>query len=113
MQVVHLVRKKGKETPFLLVTGALGEETAVSCIQQGVSDYILKDRLARLPHAIDRAIDDQRLREERHRSGLALRQSETRYPELRETAMYAIYREPVHVRFRHVNPALARICGDS
>jgi PAS domain S-box-containing protein len=111
MDVLHLLREKGKETPFLLVTGALGEETAVSCIQQGVSDYILKDRLARLPHAIDRAIGDQRLREERSRSSLALRQSETRYRELVENAMYGIYRETVHGRFLQVNPALVRMLG--
>jgi len=111
MDVLHLLREKGKEMPFLLVTGALGEETAVSCIQQGVSDYILKDRLARLPHAIDRAIGEQRLREERYRSGLALRQSETRYRELVENAMYGIYRETANGRFLQVNPALVRMLG--
>jgi two-component system cell cycle sensor histidine kinase/response regulator CckA len=111
MDVLHLLRNKGKQTPFLLVTGALGEETAVACIQQGVSDYILKDRLARLPHAIDRAIGDQRLREERQRSSLALRQSETRYRELVENAMYGIYRETIQGRFLQVNPALVRMLG--
>jgi PAS domain S-box-containing protein len=111
MDVLHLLREKGKDMPFLLVTGALGEETAVSCIQQGVSDYILKDRLARLPHAIDRAIGEQRLREERHRAGLALRQSESRHRELVENAMYGIYRETVQGGFLQVNPALVRMLG--
>jgi two-component system, cell cycle sensor histidine kinase and response regulator CckA len=105
------LRQKGKDTPFILVTGALGEETAVSCIQQGVADYILKDRLARLPHAIDRAIGEQRLREERNRSGLALRHSEERYRQLVDNAIYGIYRETVHGRFLQVNPALVRMLG--
>ena len=111
MDALRLLREKRKETPFLLVTGALGEETAVSCIQQGVSDYILKDRLARLPHAIDRAIGEQRLREEGNRAGLALRQSEERYRELVENAIYGIYRETAHGRFLQVNPALVRMLG--
>ncbi len=111
MDALHLLRESGHEIPFLLVTGALGEETAVSCIQQGVSDYVLKDRLARLPHAIDRAIGDQRLREERNRSGLALRHSEERYRELVDHAIYGIYRETVHGRFLQVNPALVRMLG--
>ncbi len=111
MDALHLLRDAGYETPFLLVTGALGEEVAVSCIQQGVSDYILKDRLARLPYAIDRAIGEQRLREERNRSGLALRKSEERYRELVENANYGIYRETVHGRFLQVNPALVRMLG--
>jgi two-component system cell cycle sensor histidine kinase/response regulator CckA len=111
MDALHILRDAGDETPFLLVTGALGEEVAVSCIQQGVSDYILKDRLARLPYAIDRAIGEQRLREERNRSGLALRHSEERYRELVDNAIYGIYRETVHGRFLQVNPALVRMLG--
>jgi PAS domain S-box-containing protein len=111
MDVLHLLRRTRSEMPFLLVTGALGEETAVSCIQQGVSDYILKDRLARLPHAIDRVIGEQRLREERYRAGLALRQSESRYRELVENAIYGIYRETVQGGFLQVNPALVRMLG--
>lgn len=111
MDVLRLLRDNGKETPFLLVTGALGEETAVSCIQQGVADYILKDRLARLPHAIDRVIGEQRLREERVRTSLALRQSESRHRELVENAIYGIYRETAQGGFLQVNPALVRMLG--
>src|ERR1700689_846242 len=46
MDALQLLRSEGKTTPFLLVTGTLGDEMAVSCIRQGVSDYVLKDRLA-------------------------------------------------------------------
>ncbi len=111
LDALHLLREKGKDTPFLLVTGALGEETAVSCIQEGVSDYVLKDRLARLPHAIDRSIEEQALREERARSEQALQHSEARYRGLVEHAIYGIYRETVQGRFLQVNPALMRMLG--
>ncbi len=43
------------EIPFILVTGAIGEESSVQMLKMGAFDYILKDRLARLPDAVNRA----------------------------------------------------------
>jgi DNA-binding NtrC family response regulator len=53
------LRRTGKDTPFLLVGGTLGEEAAVECIKQGASDYILKDHLSRLPIALMRAMAEK------------------------------------------------------
>src|SRR5882762_8402544 len=50
------LRETGRDIPFLLVTGTLGEEAAVECIKQGATDYILKARISRLPAALKRAI---------------------------------------------------------
>jgi light-regulated signal transduction histidine kinase (bacteriophytochrome) len=50
------------------VSGALGEVTAVECIKQGVTDYVLKDSLARLPLALRGALKDKNAREERTRA---------------------------------------------
>ena len=52
MDALQVVRQQRKHTPFILVSGALGEEKAVECIKDGVDDYILKNSLARLPVAI-------------------------------------------------------------
>ena len=49
MDALRLMRENGQYLPFVLVTGVLGEEVAVDCIKQGVSDYVLKAHLARLP----------------------------------------------------------------
>src|SRR5947209_13749012 len=67
MDALAFLREKGKDIPFILVTGALGEEMAVECVKKGVSDYIRKDRLARLPVAICRALEEKHLRDERKR----------------------------------------------
>lgn len=51
--------------PFICVSGSIGEETAVELLIAGATDYILKDRLARLPSAINRALElgeEKRLR---------------------------------------------------
>ncbi len=54
------LRQRGHDVPFILVSGALGEEVAVECVKQGAWDYVLKDRLGRLPLAVRRALDEKR-----------------------------------------------------
>jgi diguanylate cyclase (GGDEF)-like protein/PAS domain S-box-containing protein len=73
------LNREGKEIPFILVTGTLGEEAAVECIKMGMSDYVLKDRLGRLRPAIDRALNERACRAEKLRLEEELRRSEERY----------------------------------
>ncbi|HYC84624.1 MAG TPA: PAS domain-containing protein [Chryseosolibacter sp.] len=53
--------------PFILVTGAVSEEFAVLCIKAGADDYILKDRLKRLPASIESALEKARVENERRK----------------------------------------------
>ncbi len=76
LDALALVRQLGTDIPFVLVTGTLGEEVVVGCIKQGVTDYVLKERLARLPVAVRRALEEKALREERARAEQALREGE-------------------------------------
>ena len=71
------IRKSGNEVPLILVTGPLGEEIAVECIKQGVTDYVLKDHLARLPIAVSRALEEKTSRDGHAFMVSALRQSES------------------------------------
>jgi PAS domain S-box-containing protein len=68
MEALQMLQRDGRDIPFILVTGTVGEETAVECIKQGATDYVLKDRQARLPLAIERALDEKRVREERRQA---------------------------------------------
>ena len=65
MEAVAILREKGLSVPLILVTGALKSVTAVECVKQGATDYVLKDHLSRLPVSVRRAMQDTRLREER------------------------------------------------
>ena len=105
------LRAAGHDIPFLLVTGALGEEAAVDCIKQGVNDYILKDRLKRLPIALNRALSEKALRDENQRAHEALRISEARNRSLVENAVYGIARVSGDGAFLDANPALCRMLG--
>lgn len=57
-------RQKLPDVPFIMVTGTVSEEFAVSIIKQGADDYILKDRLARLPAAIKTALEQRWVQKE-------------------------------------------------
>ena len=59
---LHLLREQSLTIPFIVVTGTVGEERAVECMRAGATDYLLKDRLARLGEAVRRAVVEQRER---------------------------------------------------
>ena len=64
LEAFEELRRSEKDTPFLLLAAALDDEEAVECIKQGVSDYIRKDHLSRLPLALKRALREKAQREE-------------------------------------------------
>ncbi len=65
MEVLRLLQADGRDIPCILVTGSVGEEIAAKCIKLGANDYILKDRPARLPFAIESALQEKSEREKR------------------------------------------------
>jgi len=65
MEALEILRRENLDVPLILVTGALGEVNAVECLKQGATDYVLKGALTRLPVAIRRALEEQRLRRQR------------------------------------------------
>ncbi len=62
LEAFHCLQQSGQEIPFVLITGSLGEEAAVECIKSGMTDYVLKDRLFRLPTVLERALQEFELR---------------------------------------------------
>jgi two-component system cell cycle sensor histidine kinase/response regulator CckA len=105
------LRRTGKDIPFLMVAGTLGEEAIVESIKQGASDYILKDHVARLPAALVRALSEKSVRDEHARAQEALHISEARNRELVENAIYGIARVATDGSFLDANPALVRMLG--
>lgn len=79
MEALRIRNNKIIFTPFLLVSGAVSEEYAVSIMKEGASDYILKDRLQRLPNAIIQAIEKQKTEQEKLKAEEELLKSNERY----------------------------------
>ncbi|MBN6152852.1 response regulator [Xanthomonas sp. AmX2] len=66
-QALQIVRAGGNTTPFIFVSGTMGEETAVQALHEGANDYIIKHNPTRLPSAVARAIREARSEQERQR----------------------------------------------
>lgn len=72
-EALKICRRLGIRAPFILVTGSVSEEFAITRIKQGADDYILKSSLQRLPSAIINALGQRKLQSERLEAELALR----------------------------------------
>jgi signal transduction histidine kinase len=68
MEALNVLRRQGLDIPMIVVSGALGDVTAVECIKQGATDYVLKDGLARLPGVVRRALREKHERGLRHQA---------------------------------------------
>ena len=78
LEALEHVRRRDPLLPFILVSGALGEERAVEALRSGATDYVLKQGLARLPSAVHRALDERRDYERHAATRKALELSQTR-----------------------------------
>lgn len=67
LRAIEVLRRCGKDIPLIVVTGSISEEVAVECMKRGAADYLLKDRLARLGSAVERALREKQLRDENRR----------------------------------------------
>jgi len=79
LEALRITKEEGISAPLILVTATVSEEYAVNVIREGASDYILKDRLERLPNAVQNALDKLLMEKARKMADEALRSSEQKY----------------------------------
>ncbi len=82
LEALTLLRQRGLPTPFILVSGQIGEETAVEAMRHGANDYLLKSNLARLAPAVQQAIAAGETRRARADADRELAASRQRLSEL-------------------------------
>jgi PAS domain S-box-containing protein len=73
-----VLRARAIDVPLIVVSGSIGEETAIALLSAGAADYLLKDRLSRLGQAVQRAIDERRLKRAKREADQALIAAEER-----------------------------------
>lgn len=83
-EALSIAQAKTKDTPFIFVSGTIGEDGAIEALKNGATDYVLKHRLMRLIPAVDRALREVSERAERERAEQVMRESEHKYREVFE-----------------------------
>ncbi|MEJ7842422.1 MAG: PAS domain S-box protein [Rubrobacter sp.] len=112
LAALDLVRGKGfVDLPFIIVSGRIGEDAAVSAMKAGAQDYIMKDNLARLNSAIERELGDAEVRGRRREAEAALRDSETRFRLMIEQSPLSIQIFSPEGRTLRVNRAWEELWG--
>jgi signal transduction histidine kinase len=82
LEALEMVRASAPHLPFILVSGQIGEETAVQAMHQGASDYLLKQNLARLPPAVTHALERAQEQREKRLADQELAESRLRLSQL-------------------------------
>lgn len=73
LEALKVCKQVGLSIPFILVTGTVSEEFAVTCLKEGADDYLLKSNLVRLPTAIQNALKQRELQDQRKNAEAELR----------------------------------------
>jgi PAS domain S-box-containing protein len=89
-EALKILQDSGQDIPFIVVSGTITEETALTLMRAGAADYLMKDRLARLPALIRRELNITEVRRERLETQAALLESETLFRTLFEQSPYGV-----------------------
>src|SRR5271157_2314955 len=94
-RALQIVQESGRDIPFLVVSGAIGEKLAVAMMKSGAHDYLLKSDLARLAPAVEREVRDARTRQKRRQAEAELRESRERLGIAMEATRMGIFDQDV------------------
>jgi PAS domain S-box-containing protein len=111
MTALQMAMHYRPDTPFIFVSGTIGEERAIEAVRQGATDYVLKDNHARLVPAIRRALTEAGERRARRRAELEREESEQRFRLFMQQLPGAAYIKDLEGRFNYVNPGTERVLG--
>ncbi len=106
---LRLLTEQGVRKPFLFLSGTIGEDNAVEALKRGATDYVIKDRPARLVPAIERALKQHRQQERQRVAEQKLRQQ----AELLDKAREAICVSDLEGRVSYFNDSARRFLNDA
>ena len=101
------------EVPFICVSGSIGEIMAIELLKNGAVDYVIKDRLERLPFAVKRALDEAKEKKALKLAEEEMKKKEENFRTLTENIPDIIARFDKNLRHIYINPAIEKIAGIS
>jgi len=112
LEALRLVKARFPDVPLVIVSGAIDPSEAVECLREGATDYVLKERLERLPSAVKRALEEAERERRRHEIEARLLESEERFRQLAERSREGFWFVAVDPeRILYVSPAVEAIWG--
>ncbi|MBI1818964.1 MAG: response regulator [Nitrospirae bacterium] len=106
------MEKSGLDLPFIIVSGKIGEETAVKMMKLGAHDYLQKDNLSRLNLSIEHELREAKTRKDHRLTEAALRQSEERFRQLAEHIEEVFWMtDPEKSQMIYISPSYENIWG--
>ena len=112
---IAYLKESGLDVPFVLVSGSIGEESAVEMMKAGAYDYVLKDKLSRLPFAVEHALQDADDRRKLLQAAEILRQNQQHQLQVRDqflSRMSHELRSPLAPIHQFVTILLDGLAGD-
>jgi diguanylate cyclase (GGDEF)-like protein/PAS domain S-box-containing protein len=114
MAALELARELAPDTPFIFVSGTIGEEYAIRALKSGATDYVLKTNLVRLPPAVERAVEEAKARAAQRAIERALAETRERLQSIFDSLPDVLWSvELPGERIAYVSPASAAIYGRS
>jgi diguanylate cyclase (GGDEF)-like protein/PAS domain S-box-containing protein len=114
MAALAIAREVTPDTPFIFVSGTIGEEYAIRALKSGATDYVLKTNLVRLPAAVERAIAEAKERRELRRTEVELELARERLTSIFTAIPDVLWSLEAHTRkYLYVSPAASRVLGVS
>ena len=115
LEALAALQRRGLDISLILVSGTIGEETAVAAMKSGASDYLMKDNLKRLVPAVQRELREAVERRERRWAERALKESEEKYRALAEEIPAITYISAVNPNYdsQFVSPQIEAMLGFS
>jgi len=110
---IAILKETGIDIPLIIVSGAIGEETAVECMRLGAHDYVMKNNLPRLASAIERELKEADSRLQRKQAEEALRESERKYKLITEKMTDIVWIVDMDLRTVYVTPSVLTVLGFS
>ena len=105
-QALLIANQYCPDTPFICVSGSIGEIMAVELLKHGAIDYVLKDRLERLPYAVKRALEEAKSKISGKKTEESLRQSEEKYRAIFENVQDVFYQTELNGIIREISPSI-------